>query len=172
MDLGACMWECHGLSPQGLARPQLLAHWMVIFQNNSFPKRGLFSQRSLFEHAGMPWPWQNAHWGCFGLCCLPIDDALALAVFLSHSGLTHGYCLELSCVTFPWLLPHKGCHGLGSMHMDRPWTQQCVHGGYLALGYWPIGVLLFQIGFFFFSKEVIWASQHALAQAAYQWGLP
>ena len=50
--------------------------------------------------------------------------ALALAVCLSHDGHANGYCLDLGCLFLRWLLPHRGCHGLGSMYVGLqglPW---------------------------------------------------
>ena len=100
--------------------------------------------------------------------------ALALAVCLSHDGHANGYCLDLGCLFLRWLLPHRGCHGLGSMYVGLqglPWPW--LHARRRV-------IFLNEVFFFFFfnrmffspSKEVIWVDQHALALAVCPWGLP
>ena len=82
----------------------------------------------LFRQDNMPWPWLSAHGGYVGLCYLPMKDVLALATCLSHGGLAHGCCIEFGYVALPWLLPHEGCHGIGSMHMGNMALATCPQG--------------------------------------------
>ena len=80
----------------------------------------LFSQSRLFRQASRPWPWLPAHGGKLGLCSLPMGNALALATCHCLGGLAHVCCLEFVCAALSWLLPYRGCHGLGSMHVGLP----------------------------------------------------
>ena len=93
-----------------------------------------------------------------------MEVALVLAVCLNHGDLAHRCCLDLGCLPLPRLLPHRGYHGLWSMHVGMPWAM-CPQGLLLPwlLAHWR--VIFPNQGFFqnkiFSSKEVIWASQHA-----------
>ena len=82
----------------------------------------------LFRQDNMPWPWLSAHGGYVGLCYLPMKDVLALATCVSHGGLAHGCCIEFGYVALPWLLPHEGCHGIGSMHVGNMALATCPQG--------------------------------------------
>ena len=126
----------------------------------------------------MPWPWQSAHEGNLGFCCLPMRDVLALVACLNHGGLAHGCYLELLCVALPWLLPHCyfhdlgtwACHGLGSMPMVVALAlPTCPLEGYFSKKGFFIYFFIFIL---FFSNEVIWVGQHTLAFVAFLWGLP
>ena len=63
-----------------------------------------------------------------------MEVALVLAVCLNHGDLAHRCCLDLGCLPLPRLLPHRGYHGLWSMHMGMPWPWQRVHRGCFCLG--------------------------------------